>query len=446
VSSLVNDLQNLLAQKLGRKDAFSQWWDTTNLQGHHQITPAIREGIKQAKIFLLVLSPGYLASDWCRQEMGLFLEKLSVQTRDRVFVLEFSELEEERPESIVDIKGYRFWYQERDSKRARTLSIQSAPPYHYEYARIVDDLATDISKQLKSLTESGPFVSTETKATVFLAEVTDDMEYQREDVRRYLERAELWVLPERRYLEGDAFKQMLEEDLAQSKLFIQLLGPFTGRRPEEIPQGYSRLQLEYAQGKPLPVLHWRDPNLVLDTIEAKDQRQLLEAVTVYAEPLETFKQRIVREATVPPLQTLPTFVPGRAPIVFIHTEKRDRPLAETLIEHLDQRLAVTLPIHEGKAAEVRKDLQEKLLDCDALIVVYGESSVSWVDKQILNCNKILSKRSDAFRALAVYDGPPEEKPKVLTRMPGLQTLTCREGLNKACLQAFIEPLLQSPVS
>jgi hypothetical protein len=35
VSTLLQDLRNLLAQKMGRHDAFSIWWDEINLRGNH---------------------------------------------------------------------------------------------------------------------------------------------------------------------------------------------------------------------------------------------------------------------------------------------------------------------------------------------------------------------------------------------------------------------------
>lgn len=437
VNTLVENLRYLLAKNLGRKDAFSDWRDTSSLQGNSSVTPEIHDAIKEARVFLMVLSTGYLESRWCQEEMSLFLKKLGNQANNQLFILEIDKLEQGRPDEITELLGYRFWYEETDSKRIRTLSIDSESNYRHEYIRMVENLAQDISKLLKTSS-----VQTEPKATVFLAEATDDMEFRREDVRRYLEQAGLRILPEKR-LEGEDFKKTLNKDLADSKLFIQLLGPHPGRKPENIPQGYTRLQLEYAQGKKLPILHWRDPALDLTTVEAADQRQLLEAGTVYAEPLESFKERIVRQATETQPTTLSNQTLRSAPEVFINSEQRDRSLAKLLQDHLDERLLVTLPLETGKSREIREDLEDKLLSCDAMIVVYGETPVSWVDRQIRHCNKILRLRESDFRALAVYEGPPEEKHELPTRMPNLQIIACRQGLDKACLQKFIEPLLRS---
>src|SRR4029453_6166802 len=72
VSTLVQDLRYLLAQKMGRPDAFSIWGDETDLRGNHAVTPEICTAVQQSATMLLVLSPGYLESQWCRQEKGLF--------------------------------------------------------------------------------------------------------------------------------------------------------------------------------------------------------------------------------------------------------------------------------------------------------------------------------------------------------------------------------------
>src|SRR5882724_9789139 len=85
VSALVQNLRNLLAQKMGRNEAFSIWWDETDLRGNHAVTPEIRTALWQSVTLLIVLSPGYLASKWCRQEKDLFFEVLRGEPQGRVF-------------------------------------------------------------------------------------------------------------------------------------------------------------------------------------------------------------------------------------------------------------------------------------------------------------------------------------------------------------------------
>jgi hypothetical protein len=147
VSTLRHDLYHLLAQKMDRYEAFSLWWDETDLRGNHAVTPEIRNALKQSATLLLVLSPGYLASQCGRQEKDLFFEVLGGEPQDRVFVVEKQVLDGDqlRAAELADIKGYFFWYRD-EHNQARTLSIREPEPHATAYIRLVEDLATDISR------------------------------------------------------------------------------------------------------------------------------------------------------------------------------------------------------------------------------------------------------------------------------------------------------------
>ncbi len=263
VSTLLRDLRHLLAQKVGRRDQVPIWWDETELRGNQGLTPAIEAALRHTATFLLVLSPGYLASKWCVQEKALFFQALGGEPQGRVFVVEKTRLDAEhtRPAELSDLKAYQFWYRD-EHEQVRTRSLRDPEPHPTAYIRLVEDLATDISRQLEAQTVAP-------HATVFLAEVTDDLDQQREQVQRYLEQeGQCRVLPAQRHLEGQAFRDALDQALGQGTLFMQLLGAYPGRRPPNIPQGYTRLQLERAQQLGLRIMQWHDPALKLDRVEA----------------------------------------------------------------------------------------------------------------------------------------------------------------------------------
>jgi hypothetical protein len=62
VSTLVRHLKNELAQKVGRSDAVSVWFDSNNLRGNHKLTDEIAARLAHAASFVAILSPGYIAS------------------------------------------------------------------------------------------------------------------------------------------------------------------------------------------------------------------------------------------------------------------------------------------------------------------------------------------------------------------------------------------------
>ena len=75
VDALIRILERDLGMKMGRSDAYSIWRDTQSLRGNHQITGHIPQQVKTSAVLLAVLSPGYLASKFCLQELQSFLER-----------------------------------------------------------------------------------------------------------------------------------------------------------------------------------------------------------------------------------------------------------------------------------------------------------------------------------------------------------------------------------
>src|SRR5262249_38791958 len=73
VTTLVRCLEKRLAKKLGRVDSYDIWRDA-KLAGHTDLTPDILQRLRDAAVLLVVLSPAYLASDWCRRELETFYQ------------------------------------------------------------------------------------------------------------------------------------------------------------------------------------------------------------------------------------------------------------------------------------------------------------------------------------------------------------------------------------
>jgi hypothetical protein len=97
-----------------------------------------------------------------------------------------------------------------------------------------------------------------------------------------------------------------------------------------------------------------------------------------------------------------------------------------------------LPLWNGNPEDVRKELEKNLLDCDALLILYGNSPVTWVHDQLRYWRKVSWKREQPIRALAVCEGPPEPKDELTMVLPTMQHINCRSGLNEAEIRRFLE--------
>lgn len=449
VTTLVETIKTLLAQKLGRDEAFKLWMDYRLLR-HVQVTPQILGSLEKTAILLVILSPGYIASDWCRLEMNTFLNMIEERRRSgaRVFLIERDRVDDsERPSEFKDLTGYRFWVQDRKGEPPRTLGMPEPQPDDKQYYEELNRLCHDLAKELKCLKEvedksiSKAFEISNNRPIIYLAEVTDDLDPLRNDVMQYFCQAGLNVLPKNFYpRESNAFQQEMETDLAKCKLFVQILSGVAGKKSPDLPQGYVGLQLQRAKDFKKPILQWHSRDLDTSTIMDSDYRAFLEADTVYVAGIEEFKREVVYRAFLKTIETRRQHVEA---LVFVNSETSDYELAEEIGKQLDKHgVGYALPVRRGKPAEIRKDLEENLLDCTGLIVVYGITTVIWVRNQLRYYHKIIYKRGSPLKALAVYEGPPELKEPLNFKLPNMHIINCRKGMDATALRSFIE-FLQS---
>jgi TIR domain len=453
VTTLVQGLKKRLAQKLGRNDAFTLWMDR-ELAGNIPITPEIIHTLQHSATLLLILSPGYLASTWCQQEMQAFLHTIRERAHagSSVFIVERVMLgEDRRPPELQELLGYRFWVADREGKPPRILGDPRPHPDDVRYYEILNDLSCDLAETLQRLKHTPtsqttaapaaepPVYISEARPTVFLAEVTDDLDAQRDAVQRYIEQAGVRVLPETLYSRTPAaFQQALDNDLPQSTIFVQLLSGVLGKKPPDLPQGYVHLQCERARALGTPILQWRSPELDCTTIQDAAHRALLEGETVLATRLEELKFTIVQRACCPP-----TPLPSKPinALVFVNAEAEDDALAQTVGEFLARNgVASVFPMRGGQPSEVRKDLEDNLLYCDGVIIVYGSIPLLWVRQQLVYCLKQAFRRDQPLKVFAVYEGPPEPKSPLSVTIPHLHIVHSSHGLNEYDLKTLLASL------
>ena len=298
---------------------------------------------------------------------------------------------------LVDLKGYRFWAKDPLGRSTRTLGIPRPVPEDRGYFDQLYDLRHDLAKALGRL-KAGAGMSaagrTGDRPVVFLAEVTDDLDDQREEVRRYLLQAGLAVVPEGNYpRDPAAFRAAAEGDLARAKLFVQLLSGLPGKRLPGASQTIVGLQHECAVGRGVPVLQWHARGLDLASVAHPDHRARLEGPSVIVADLQEFKSLVVqkvRELTAPK-PAAPRADQDADTLVFVNAEEADLDLAKRIGSLLFRRgVGYVLPNRSRRPAEARKALDEYLLNCDGLVLVHG-TNPDWVLEQVIRFRKIKPK-------------------------------------------------------
>jgi len=432
VTTLINGLKILLGQKLGRADAYSLWMDN-EVRGNTAVTPHIIEQIENAATFLLILSRGYLESEWCRLELSLFLAQVG-ENSGRVFVVKCDELEP--PENLSDLLGYKFWVKD-DTGRTHTLATPKPHPEEFEYYQKLDDLARELSDKIKFLRTAPIQAVTPVsyKHTVFLALASDDLEESRDEIKRYLEQQSIQVLPKKLYpLFDNHSQQQLKQDLKQCDLFVQLLSEKKG-------YGLPQLQYECASTINLPILQWRDKRLDLSQTKNQDHKRLLMQNTVIVSTLIEFQEHIINDLKPEIPEKIKIDKTEGENLVFIHAAPDDVLLADQIQDFLNEHdigNSLSPKISDYNKVEDRNNYIDQLyLECDAVIVVYDNTLKGWVEEQLLYCRRKRIERDQPFK-VAVYK--TLNKPPLSLSLPYVHILECPTPRTDTCLPEFIRIL------
>ncbi len=441
VTTLINSLKIKLGQKLGKADAFSLWMDY-EVQGNTVLTAETLEHLESSATFVLILSPGYIESQWCQLELNTFLAKVG-ENSGCVFVVEHNDVEEQ-PYSLNDLLGYKFWLRD-DTGRSRTLGIPQPHPEEREYYQRLDDLAHQMADKLKVLKKESKtepvtipdsLEATTPTTTIFMAEVTADLEERRNEVKRYLDQQGVRVLPDKKY-SFTTIQQEIEQDLSQCRLFVQLLSEKTDTF------NYSQFQYEHAGVANLPILQWRDPALESQKIEGSAHSALLQGSTVIATELADFQELIFKR--LQPKKEKPLIVDDmEGAWVFINVAREDKVFADEIRKSLEaESIEYSLPLEisaDTSPTEIREDLEQNLLACDAVIVPYDKTPVTKIRQYLIHCRRMQPKREQPLKVIGIFNKPLPNKSPINMGLCHVQILECPTLPVDSCLPQFIRLL------
>jgi hypothetical protein len=439
-----DSLTRRLSQLLGYNPRI--WRDSSS---HDNEVKSVSVALSVTNFMVCILSPSYIRSDWCLQELTEFYERASqtggitIKNKSRVFKVVKTPIgNDPRIDPLAGTKvplelrrllqeslGYNFF--DIDEKgRLHEYWPELAPEYRQKFLSRVEDLAWDISRMIdlsmpsSGMEESGPgrFNS------VYLAETTPDLIEARDDLRRMLQARGYRILPDTSLpYEEPEFEERVRENLAQSSLSIHLIGsdhsvPFSDevgrslqyqmiteriRKQHDLAMERGEGDREYFRLIWLPRgLSTEDPSYqefidyLVNDPGVYDGAELLQGAS-----LEELKTNIQRRLVKAERKLEP---PRDGKIVYLICDKQDLEAVKPLRDYLaEQKLEVALPFQdEAQAATGHK---EKLRVCDGILIYWGSlDTIDWKLKEV--------RRIDVFRerpllAKAIYVGGVETERK-----------------------------------
>ena len=437
IARFVEDLSKLLTSLLGgEKPAI--FFDQYSLNANHSLDQ-ILEACRRSKIFIGISSPAYQRREWTAKELETF-STANAESR-ALFLVEMDPVRGGQRLPQMTGRHIRAFAEPADDDVTHTaVPLKIGSEIFYKHlARLAKEVVDELERPGRVSPAPRALESKSLKGTVLLAQVTEDLEDERESVRVFLEQHGLTVLPRDGYPQGgEEFLKAVKADLSSAKLFIQLLGRRPGRTPRDLPDGYARSQAALARSMNTPILQWHRPDLAISEVTDKDHLLLLRSPEVVVSTLTQFQAMIVTQSK----STSATPRVRSDFLVFINAEKSDQQAAKDLCDSLSSDYTVVVPLTDSLGS-IREDTTENIRDCDALLILYGQSGPDWVRAQLRHVRKARAGREPVSGAICL--GPPPEKAEIGFAMPGLVQLDCatvQDAWNVESVRSLLSQLAQ----
>jgi TIR domain/Domain of unknown function (DUF4062) len=466
ISSLHRHLQVRLEQLLGKE---ARIWRDPKLQGNDVFADRLVDRLPGVAVLVSVLSPRYVKSEWCQRELAEFL-KAAVATggarvadKLRVFKVVKTPIPAElQPQDLKPALGYDFFTTERASGRQRELDLSplSGPDAQRLYWTKLDDLAQDI-KDLLTILEgraSGNAPSLDkTRGTVYVAETSSDVKERRDSIKRELLGHGYTVLPDEPLpLEGAECAAFVREQLSQCRLSVHVVGQNYGVVPDNATDSIVVLQhelaIERAAAGDFCRLIWMPPDL-----EAANEQQrkfiaqletdsrLQAGAEIVKSALEDFKSflhvRLTQSAAPKP-------EPQKAPRhqeamrrIYLICDSRDIDDVQPVRDALFDEFEVRLPVFDADEADVRREHESNLGECDGALIYYGAGNEAWLNSKLRELKKIAGYgRTTPMVATGVYIAPPATANKQRFRTHEAIVINPEGPFTPSALEPFVSVL------
>jgi len=407
VSSLQKMIQEALGQLMGERPV--------TLHYPNQEKPTAST-LAQVGVMICVVSPNFIRDINCIEDIEAFVEANAGNVAKRIIkVVKYPVVYDDQPTALKDLLAYNLY----------TINLQTGESseikefFGRENERIfwtqLLDIAQETYNALNTLRNRNLQAIAEhfKGKTVFLAETTDDLQIERNLIKRELQKFGCIVVPDQNLPSNRLEMQSrLKKDIERSDLAIHLIGSSYGELLEE--NGISLLELQnslatehsnmvvatknsvYDEKRGFSRVIWVAPyakfnserqRVFVDNL--RQNTEALEGAEILQVPLEDLKQAIRRVLNEQESQNLEsvTHTNAQEGIYFIY-DPMDAESAEKVVNYLkSNNNKVMTPAFENNLLEARKKHIDNLVNCKASIIFCGKVSKQWIAMKLLDLLK-----------------------------------------------------------
>jgi len=467
ISRFHASLEALLSMRLGRE---AKIWRDTKLKGDDVFGDEIVDQFSNAAVFVSVITPRYLNSDWCTKEIRGFCAfaethgGVVVANKARVFKVMKApvDTQDSLPAIVKELLGYEFFKIEDDTPFE--LDPAYGEEFGQDYNRKIGQLAWDVKELVENLvTEAGGGGAEDAngqavvKPVVYLAECAYDRKQDREALEGELRRLGYSVLPDRELPREEAgYVEAVDSLLADCKLAVHLIGAIHGAVPDG-PSEKSTVELQNevaarrSKTAALRRVIWlpegtqsqqADQQAFLDTLHKDAEAQFgADLITGDFESLKTtIYATLTRLEEDTPSNGSSKAEEHGARLIYLICTSKDRPATVPIRKYLhEQGFEVELPAFDGDAAAVRAVHEQLLTECEAVLLYYGAGDEAWKRAMDNELRKLSGYRGGKplLAAVTYLAEPTTDDKDDLLAMAESDLIDGRNGSVESELSAFV---------
>ena len=393
----------------------------------------IPDEVRESAVFLFILSPGYINSDWCKREYEGFIANASVNGgvrigyHSRLFkVIQRSIDSNTQPIELMDVTGYTFFEEtEQGNPIPIELNVRSNPSR--TYLSNLSDLSYDISKIVQKKISKHSEEGETLEECIYLAETTNDLKAEREKISRELLQHGFSVFPDEYIaLHESNYKTKVQQYLSKCQLSVHLVGENYSIVPEGATQSTVEIQLNEAKSKEIDRLIWLPSGLDYSIMNDSRQSHFIERLlntdpgdaAISRDTLETFKTLILDSINEIKRRKYTVVGQGQGQehltyLIFGHEDESAAiPVYDYLFDHNTiavERSYFTEGSHKESSIQ---DHIGNLIECDSVLIFHGNAPFSFLRAKIRELRKLKGYgRNNPLEARVVYMSRPESHEK-----------------------------------
>jgi hypothetical protein len=435
-------------------------WRDPKIGGNDLLTEVIVAALERSALLVSVLSPGYVKSQWCNDELRMFCEAanrsggLHAGSKSRIIKAIKTPVADELQGPIAELRdsrGYPF-FRLGDRGVAWEFDPRLGQEARQEFLCQVNELAHDLCRTLESLLgtrESRREVAAPSGVTIYVAETSFDRVADAERLRRELKQLGHTVLPDVPLNYTPDYGERVSALLKRAQLSVHQVGAGYGIIPESQERSVVALQYDLAgreaEDRPeFTRLPWMPPGV---TITEDRQQSFVDSLQgdrhLLVTSLENLKTSIgdIIEGLRRTAVTKPKTPPAVRSIYLIFDPIDGDAMLPVEDWLFSQGFEVFRPLAFGDERQLREDHEENLKTCDAVLIFHGQTNEFWLRTKLRDLQKAFGYgRERPFGSRAVIIGDPATPEKQRFRSNEVLVLRTGGQFDPATLEPFIKPL------